>query len=81
MITWYELAIGARANARFGNVAVISNDRANHRLALSSYGVADDPERPSHVGLHHIAFEYPGLKDAGDLRPAQGARDSPACHR
>jgi catechol 2,3-dioxygenase len=62
MITWYELAIGAHANARFGNVAVISNDRANHRLALSSYGVADDPERSSHVGLHHIAFEYAGLE-------------------
>ncbi len=44
--------------------AWISNDEVNHRLALFEMpGVVVDPDKPRHVRLQHVAFEYPSLDD------------------
>jgi catechol-2,3-dioxygenase len=61
-------------NHRFDGGAWLTNDEANHRLALlAPEGIVDDPDKIAHAGLHHIAFEYPSLVDLLDayerLRP------------
>ena len=62
MIAWYGLAVGMRANFRYGPVAFLTNDGANHRLAMFT-GYADDPERDTHTGMLHSAFEFGSLQD------------------
>ena len=62
MIDWYGLVLGAKVNFQNPIVAFISNDRANHRIAL----LAVAPRRPQkfvHTGLHHTAFEYASFAD------------------
>jgi catechol 2,3-dioxygenase len=39
---------------------------APHRALLSTPGLADDPEKIRHTGIHHIAFEYPSMDDLLD---------------
>jgi len=50
--------------------AWLTNDGANHRLALIAVpGLKDDPSKASHTGIHHTAFEYgsmPELLDSFD---------------
>ena len=37
----------------------MSNDAANHRIALTVFpNVTEDPDKDNHDGLHHTAFEY-----------------------
>jgi catechol-2,3-dioxygenase len=63
MIEWYGLAVGMRANFRSETVAFLTNDGANHRLALFSLpGITDDPDKVAHAGIHHTAFEFEGLE-------------------
>ena len=64
MIAWYGNAVGLEVVFRFAGGAWLTNDGANHRLALlTSPALADDEERRAHCGLHHIAFEYPTLDE------------------
>jgi catechol 2,3-dioxygenase len=64
MIDWYGLVVGMRATYEFEGGAWLSNDDANHRLALLSTPlVRDDPEKLVHAGIHHTAFEYPTVAD------------------
>jgi catechol 2,3-dioxygenase len=64
MIDWYGLVLGAKVNFQFPGGAWISNDRANHRIALLSVpGLQDDPQKFAHTGLHHTAFEYSAFDD------------------
>jgi catechol 2,3-dioxygenase len=64
MIDWYGMVVGAKTNFQFGGGAWLTNDRANHRIALLySPRMADDPDRFIHVGMHHLAFEYESLDD------------------
>ena len=64
MIDWYALVIGTKVNFRFPGGAFISNDRANHRIALLTVpGLQDDPQKFVHTGLHHTAFEYGTFAD------------------
>ena len=64
MITWYGIVTGMRVLHQFPGGAWLTNDEANHRLALlSSPRLADDPDKLSHTGLHHIAFEYASMDD------------------
>ncbi|HUA03179.1 MAG TPA: VOC family protein [Solirubrobacteraceae bacterium] len=59
LIDFYGKVAGMVPNFRWEGGAFLSNDAANHRLAiLSGPQFIDDPERPSHVGLHHSAFEF-----------------------
>lgn len=64
MIDWYGLVVGTKVNFQFPGGAFISNDRANHRIALLSVpGLQDDPQKFVHTGLHHTAFEYASFAD------------------
>jgi catechol 2,3-dioxygenase len=64
MIDWYGRVIGLEVLHRADVGAWLTNDAANHRLALlSAPGLADDPEKAEHVGLHHTAYEFPTFDD------------------
>ena len=64
MIAWYGLVVGMRPTYAFEGGAWLSNDSANHRLALLSTPlVRDDPDKLIHAGIHHTAFEYATLDE------------------
>ncbi len=64
MIAWYAQVAGLWPNYRSPEIAFLTNDGANHRLALIGFpGVSDDPDKISHAGLHHTAFEFAALTD------------------
>ncbi len=64
MIDWYASVIGTKVNFQFPGGAFISNDRASHRIALLVVpGLQDDPQKFTHTGLHHTAFEYGSFAD------------------
>jgi catechol-2,3-dioxygenase len=59
MIDWYGTVVGSKPNFQFPGGAWLSNDGANHRIALlTSSRMSDDPDKLIHTGIHHIAFEY-----------------------
>jgi 2-polyprenyl-6-methoxyphenol hydroxylase-like FAD-dependent oxidoreductase/catechol 2,3-dioxygenase-like lactoylglutathione lyase family enzyme len=59
MIAWYGEVVGAEVVFADDNGAWLSNDGANHRIALLAFpGLRDDPERDTRAGLHHSAFEF-----------------------
>jgi catechol 2,3-dioxygenase len=59
MIDWYGTVVGSKPNFQFPGGAWLSNDGANHRIALlTSSKMSDDPDKLIHTGMHHIAFEY-----------------------
>jgi catechol 2,3-dioxygenase len=59
MIEFYASLVGAEVTFRDEVGAWLSNDQANHRIALLAFpGFSDHPEKESHTGLHHSAFEY-----------------------
>lgn len=67
MIDWYELVVGMRVTHQFDGGAWLTNDAANHRLALlAPPGLRDDPDKLAHTGLHHIAYEYGSMDDLLD---------------
>lgn len=67
MIDWYALVVGIEVTHRFEGGAWLTNDLANHRLALLSVpGLKDDPDKLRHTGLHHTAYEYPSMNDLLD---------------
>jgi hypothetical protein len=64
MIDWYATTVGTKVNFRFSRGVFISNDRANHRIALLALpGLQEDPQRLTRTGLHHTAFEYGSFDD------------------
>lgn len=64
MVAWYGTVVGARPNFQDANNAWTTNDEANHRVAfLSAPGLGDDPDKRSHNGMHHSAFEYESFTD------------------
>jgi catechol 2,3-dioxygenase len=64
MIDWYVAVVGMRVHYAFEGGAWLSNDAANHRLALlTSSAMADDPDKVLHTGMHHSAFEFGGTVD------------------
>ncbi len=59
-----ETVVGTQPTFQFPNGAFLTNDGANHRLALiSSSKMSDDPDKISHTGMHHLAFEYKSCDD------------------
>lgn len=67
MVEWYRTVAGLTVSFKFDGGAWLSNDDANHRLALiTSPKVSDDPEKLVHTGIHHLAFEYESLDDLLD---------------
>lgn len=64
MIDWYSTVVGAQVLFQDGQGAWLSNDAANHRIALLAFpGFVDDPDKGTRTGLHHSAFEYDGFDD------------------
>jgi catechol 2,3-dioxygenase len=64
MIAWYGEVTGLKPNHRAPVGAWLTNDAANHRLAMLAVpGLSDDSDKSSHTGLHHIAFEFPAFAD------------------
>ena len=64
MIEWYGTVVGMVPNFRDSVAAWMSNDAANHRVALLAVpGLEDDPAKVPHTGMHHSAFEYPTIDD------------------
>jgi catechol 2,3-dioxygenase len=64
MVDWYQKVVGAEVVFQFPGGAWLTNDEANHRIAfLSSPQMSDDPEKISHTGMHHSAFEYDSIDD------------------
>ncbi len=79
MIAWYGNLAGLSVVFRWPGGAFLTNDGANHRLALlTSRALSDDADKLVHTGIHHLAFEFPALDDllaayvrlaAGGVRP------------
>jgi catechol 2,3-dioxygenase-like lactoylglutathione lyase family enzyme len=64
MIDWYERVIGSQRVFKRHDIAFISNDAANHRIALASLRNYVEPdERESHIGMHHTGFEYRSMDE------------------
>ncbi len=63
MIEWYGVVAGMRPNFRSEIIAFLTNDSANHRLALLAVpGLVEDPDWKIHTGMHHAAFEFERLE-------------------
>jgi 2-polyprenyl-6-methoxyphenol hydroxylase-like FAD-dependent oxidoreductase/catechol 2,3-dioxygenase-like lactoylglutathione lyase family enzyme len=80
MIDFYRELVGLEVIFQDQVGAWLSNDGANHRVALLAFpNFVDDPEKDTRTGMHHSAFEYDSfdelnsaylrLKEAG-IEPA-----------
>jgi len=64
MIDWYATVVGAEVNFQDEVGAWLTNDAANHRIALLAFpGFVEDSEKDTRTGLHHTAFEYDSFED------------------
>ena len=62
MVSWYQTVVGMTVNHHSHFGAWLTNDDANHRVALLAHpALADDPGKVGHTGIHHMAFEFAGL--------------------
>ncbi len=67
MIEWYGTVVGMKSNYQFPGGAWLTNDEANHRLALlTSPQLSEDSDKLMHTGFHHSAFEYPTMGELLD---------------
>ena len=67
MIEWYATVVGMKLTFYFPGGAWLTNDEANHRLALlTSPRLTEDPDKLMHTGIHHSAFEFPTMGDLFD---------------
>ena len=76
MVEWWKTVLGMRLVYRsenpmgapgpgpFPRAAWLSNDEANHRLAIAEIaGLNADPERARQQRLQHVAFQYATLDE------------------
>jgi catechol 2,3-dioxygenase len=64
MIDWYATVIGSKVTFQRHDLAFVTNDAANHRVAIVSDREYVEPEqRGDHIGMHHSAFEYDSLDE------------------
>lgn len=62
MVDWYEKVAGLTPVHWAEGAAWLTNDEANHRIALLALPGLKRPEDKGHtIGLHHTAFEYPNF--------------------
>jgi 2-polyprenyl-6-methoxyphenol hydroxylase-like FAD-dependent oxidoreductase/catechol 2,3-dioxygenase-like lactoylglutathione lyase family enzyme len=67
MIEWYSTVVGTEVLFEYELGAWLTNDEANHRIALLAFpNFAEDPERETHTGMHHAAFEYGSFDELND---------------
>ena len=82
MIDFYATLVGAEVIFQDATGAWLSNDDANHRIALLAFpNFVDDPEKDTRTGMHHSAFEYESFEDlnASYLRLKEAGIVPPAC--
>jgi len=59
MVSWYETVCGLTPVHYSEGAAWLTNDAANHRIALIAHPKIRRPvDKPTSAGLHHTAFEY-----------------------
>ena len=64
MIDWYRTLVGADVIHQFEGGAWLTNDEANHRIALLAFpNFVEDPEKETRTGMHHSAFEYASFEE------------------
>jgi catechol 2,3-dioxygenase len=75
MVEWYTKVVGMVTIYQSSNAvgpeavesihaAFVSNDRANHRMALfSTPELKEDTDKHAHAKLQHVAFEYATIDD------------------
>jgi len=64
MIDFYKVLIGVEVIHQYAMGAWMSNDEANHRIALLAFpNLSDDSAKDQHTGLHHSAFEYGSIDE------------------
>jgi catechol-2,3-dioxygenase len=64
MIDFYGTLVGAEVIFQDQVGAWLSNDGANHRIALLAFSnFVDDPDKENRTGMHHSAFEYATFDD------------------
>jgi len=64
LIDWYSIVVGAEVTHQDATGAWLTNDAANHRIALLAFpGFVDDPDKETRTGMHHSAFEYEGFAE------------------
>ena len=68
MIEWYRVVVGLQVTYEGSGAAWLTNDAANHRVALVSgetlkVALTDDDDKARHAGLYHTAWEYPSLDE------------------
>ena len=64
MKAWYATVLGMTPTFEFPMGAWLTNDRANHRIALTAIPhLSDDPDKRNHARLHHQAFEFASFDD------------------
>lgn len=64
MIDWYSKVVGLSVVFKFAGGAWLTNDAANHRVAiLQGQAFVDGPDRMQHVGFQHQAFEFANGED------------------
>ena len=67
MVDWYGKVTGMTVSHLAPVGAWLSNDAANHRLALLAFPwLSDDAAKEGHSGLHHTAYEFPTFSDLFD---------------
>jgi catechol 2,3-dioxygenase len=67
LIDWYTTVVGAEVTFKDATGAWLTNDGANHRIALLCFpGFVDDADRETRTGMHHSAFEYDNFTDLNE---------------
>jgi catechol-2,3-dioxygenase len=62
LIEWYGKTVHMRLQHKADGGAWMTNDAANHRIALLAVpGLSDDPQKIEHTGMHHMAFEFQNI--------------------
>ena len=82
MIDFYAVVVGAEVIHQDAVGAWLSNDDANHRIALLAFpDFTDDPDKDRHAGLHHTAYEYRSFEelDATYLRLKKAGLEPAFC--
>lgn len=67
MIAWHSEVTNMTVTFKRDDIAFLSNDAANHRIALAALEPYEDVppgrDRTRQLGLHHIGFEYETLDE------------------
>ena len=67
MIDFYRTLVGAEVIFQDQVGAWLSNDGANHRIALLAFpNFVEDPDKDTRTGMHHSAFEYESVEDLNE---------------